>query len=124
RLGLKERQRLVERHDGHAADLDRVQLLEAVERARGSFFNEVRKSADGNLPAVRAVDVGVLQLLGVEARAALELWDDLVTAALEVEAIDVISAHQRGEVRADGLEVEAEHGDLVTVDGKLNFRLV
>ncbi len=37
-FGFEEAQRLVERADGHAADLHGVELLEAVERARAGFL--------------------------------------------------------------------------------------
>ena len=117
-------QRGFQRHDGDAAELDGVQLLEPVQRARRRVFFQPREGADGNELRARPLDVGVLQLLGVHPRAAFELRNDLVAAAGEVEAVHIIAADERAQIRTDGLHVEAERGDFVAVNDQLDFRLV
>ena len=121
---FQEAERLVERADGHAAKLDGVELLKAVERARAGLFLERGKGAEGDQLAVRPFDVGAFELTGVEALDALELRDNLVAAAVEVEPVDEVAAHQCREVRADGRHVEAERRHLVAVHDQLDFGLV
>ena len=88
------------------------------------FFLQRGEGAQRHQLAVRPLDVGAFELAGVEALDALELRDDLVAAAVEVEAVDEIAAHQRRQVRADGRHVEAQRGHLVAVHHQLDFGLV
>ena len=124
RLVLQESERLVQRAHGDAADLHRVELLEAVERARHDGVAQCGDRARGAPAAVRAGDVDVLELVGIEPVDALDLRDHLVAAAGDVEAVDEIAAEHRTDVGADLLQVETEVGDLVAVDDELGLRLV
>ena len=62
RFVFEEAQRLIERADGHAADLDGVELLEPVERARAGLLLQRGEGAERHQLAVRPLDVGVLEL--------------------------------------------------------------
>ena len=88
------------------------------------FFFSVAKVLKRHQLAVRPLDVGAFELVGVEALDALELRDHLVAAALEVEAVHEVAAHQRRQVRADGRHVQAQRGHLVAVHHQLDFGLV
>ena len=62
--------------------------------------------------------------MGIEPIDPLDLRDDLVGAAGDVEAVDEIAAHHRGKVCADLLEVETERRGLVVIDHDLSLRLI
>jgi hypothetical protein len=66
--------------------------------------------------------VDLLQLLGVQPVLALDLRDHLVAAPRDVEPVDVVAAHGRGQVVADLLQVEPERRDLVAVEHDLGLR--
>ena len=53
-----------------------------------------------------------------------DLRDHLVAAAVEVEAVHEVAAHQRRQVRADGRHIEAQRGHLVAVHDQLHFGLI
>ena len=50
--------------------------------------------------------------------------DDLVAAAVDIEAVHEISAEHGGEILADLAQVEPERGDLITVQNDLGLGLV
>ncbi len=54
----------------------------------------------------------------------LDLRDDLVAAAGDVEAVDVVAADHGAQIGADLSEVEAQGGHLVAVDDELGLGLV
>src|SRR3990172_1160703 len=124
RFVLHEAQRLVEGPDGHAADLDRVQLLEAVERTGHDRFAQGGHGAQGDQPAVRTGNVDLLELAGVETVHPLDLRNDLVAAARDVEAVDEVAADQPAQVAADLLQAEPQGGHLVPVDDEFGLGLV
>ena len=74
--------------------------------------------------AVGGLDVIVQQLVGVEARALLDLRDHLVRPAVEAEIVDVAAAQHRRQRRADIAHLEAELRGLVAVDHDRRLRLV
>ena len=117
-------QRLVQRADGHAAEGDGVELLKAVERARRGFLLQRREGAHRHQLPVRPLHIIVLQLAGIQALDAFELRNDLVAAAGKVEAVDVIAADQRRQVRAHRRHVQPQRGHLVAVQHQLHLRLV
>src|SRR5262249_2406741 len=92
---LEDAQPLVERARGAAEDLDRVQLLEAVQRARLDALAQRGDRAERHQLAVRPGDVDLVQLLGGEPPRALDLRDDLVAPAVDGEAIDEVAAQHR-----------------------------
>ena len=124
RLVLQEAQGLIQRPHRHAADLDRVELLEAVERAGHHGFAKRGDGGERDQFSVRAGDIDVLQLVRVEAVDPLDLRNDLVAAPGDVEAVDEIAADHGRQVCADLLQVEPEVGDLVAVDDELGLGLV
>ena len=69
-------------------------------------------------------DIDVFQLLRVQAINALDLRDDLVTPAGDVEAIDVIATDARGHVGADLLHVEPKRRHFLVIENDLGLRLV
>ena len=87
-----------QRHDGHAADFHRVQLLETVQGARCRVLFQVGDRADGDQPVTRPFHIGVLQLRGVQARAAFQLGNDLVAAAGEIKAVHIVAADQSPQI--------------------------
>ena len=96
----RKRQGLVQRADRHAADLDRVELLKAVERARHDRVLEGGDGAQRDQLAVRAGDVDVAELVGVEPVDPLNLRNDLVAAAGDIEAVDEVAADHGRQIRA------------------------
>jgi hypothetical protein len=57
-------------------------------------------------------------------RAWLELRDDFVAQAFEVEAVYEISADERGKVCAGSFHIEAHGSDLVAVQNQFDFGLI
>src|SRR5439155_14027423 len=94
---LERRQRVIDRARRDTLELDRVELLEAIERARLDPFAYGRDRAERDELAARSRDVDVGELVGRQTRDALDLRDHLVRAAVEVEAVDVVAAEDRGE---------------------------
>ena len=64
------------------------------------------------------------QLLGIQPIDALDLRNHFVTASVDVEAVDKISADTGREIGADLLHVEAERRDFVVIENDLGLRLV
>ncbi len=108
-LLLEHLEARVERPRGDARDLDRVELLEAVQGARLDAFLDGRDRAERDELPVRAGDVDLAELRRGQARRALDLRDHLVAAAVDAEAIDEVAAEHRREIRRDVLHREA-HG--------------
>ena len=63
----RKREGLIQRPHRHAADLDRVELLEAVERAGHDRFAQGGDGAERDELAVGAGDIDILELFRVEA---------------------------------------------------------
>src|SRR5205085_11563963 len=103
RLAFEVLERLVQRTESDAAELHRIELLEAVQRARRYGIADVRDGAERHELTIRSGDMHVLELLGVHALDAQELRDDLVAAAGDAEAVDVIAADRGAEVLAHRL---------------------
>ena len=99
-------------------------MLKTVQRARRGVGFKMREGVHRHELAFRAFDIGALELVGVQTRAAPELRNDLVAAAREIEAVHIIAADEGGEVGADGLQIEAEHGDFFAVNHEFHFGLV
>src|SRR5258708_2824295 len=68
--------------------------------------------------------MNVLQLLGGQALRAFRLRNDLVGAAVQIEAIDEVAAKHRRQVRADLLHVDPHRRDLIAVEDDLRLRLI
>ena len=126
RLGLEERQRLIERHRGRNDRLDahRIQLLEAFELAwlgRGLERGERRQR---HQLALGPGHIDRLQLFRREPLAALDLRDHLVAAALDAEPVDEVATDQRRQIAPGLAHVDPERTHLVTVEHHLGLRLV
>src|SRR5690606_39912411 len=89
---LDGRQGAVEGARRDPRELDGVQLLKAVERAGLDGLAQGREGAEGDQLASGPRHVDVLELLGREAAATLDLGDDLVAAPGDGEAIDEVAA--------------------------------
>ena len=124
RFVLKETQGLVERTDGHAAQLHCVELLEAVERTRLGRLLHRGYRTERHKSSVGTGNVNALELVGIESSRALDLRNDLVAAAADVETVDIITADHGGNVLADLTEIQPEGGHLVAVDEEFDLRLV
>src|SRR6185437_10562513 len=111
-------------HEGDARDQGGIELLEAVERARHGGVAQGGEGADRDHLPARAGDIDVAQLVGVQPVDPLDLGDDLVAAAADVEEVDVVAAHGGGEIGADLGQVQAQGRDLVAVDHDLGLGLV
>src|SRR5690606_14134508 len=106
------------------SDLDRVELLETVERP---WFDRLVQRGDGgqrNELPLRSAHVVVEQLLGIEPLAALDLRDDAITAAIVDEAVHITAAEHRAEVAGYVGEAEPHGRDLVLVDIDRNLRQI
>ena len=123
-LVLEEAQRLVERADRHAAQLHGIQLLKPVQRSRLGGVFQLRHRAERHQAPLGAGDINFTKLFGVEPVRALDLRDDLVAPAADVEAVDKIPAEHRGEILADLPHIEPHRGDFVAVQHELGARLV
>jgi hypothetical protein len=93
-FGFQIPQRLIERADGHGADFHGVELLEAVERARAVFLFQRGKGTERHQLVVRSLDINRFELARIQAFEAFELWNHLVTAPGEVEAIHEIATDE------------------------------
>ncbi len=105
-LVLQKSQGLVQGADRHAADLDGIELLEAVQRAGHGGSVQGGHGAERHQLTGRAGDIDILQLIRVEPVNPLDLGDNLVAAAGNVEAVDVIAAQHGTEIAPDLLQVE------------------
>lgn len=108
----------------HRLELHRVELLEAVQRARLDAVFERRDRVQRNELAVWTADVDERELLRREPRATLDLRNDLVAAPLDVEAIDEVTAERRTDIAADLLHRQAHRTDLVAIEDDLRLRLI
>ena len=113
---FQKAQGLIKRAHGYAADRDGVELLKTVQRARHGGVSDRGDRAEGHELSVRSGNVNIFQLVRVEAVHAFDLWDDLVAAAGDIEAIDKIAAQHGCQIGADLLQIETQVGHLVAVD--------
>ena len=106
----------------HARQGRGVELLEARQRvglhglADGGDARQRHQRAGGGAHLI------ALQPFGGQPEIARHLRDDLVAAAVEIEAVDVVAAQQRRQRRADVLHGDAETVGLVVVDLELHLR--
>src|SRR5262249_32263010 len=126
RLVLEEAERAVERDPwrNHSLHANRVQLLELLELARLCGGPQARERRERHELAVRTRDVDPLQLFGRESIAARDLRDHLVAAAIDAEAVHVITSEHRGEVESGLLQVDTLRAHLVAIEHDLALRLV
>ena len=82
------------------------------------------KVDSGTSLLLRSRDVDLRQLVGGQALRALDLRNDLVAAALDAEAVDVVPAQQGGKVLAGLAQVNALRAELVAVEDDFGLRLV
>ncbi len=69
-------------------------------------------------------NVNILQLLGSQTVGPLNLRNDLVTTAGDVETIDVVSTDHSRQVATDLLQIETEHGYLIAIDDEFTLGLI
>ena len=124
RLVLQETQGLVQRPDRHAADFDRVELLEPVERPGHCRMAEGGDGGERHQASVRARDMDISQLFRVEPVRAPDLGNDLVAAAGNVKAAHEVAAHHGGQVARHLLQVESQVCDPVAINDKLGLGTV
>ena len=121
---LEETQRLVERADGTPLILTALSCWKRLSE-RGTVVScKVATRAQRHQLPVRAGDVDVLQLLGVEPVDPLNLRDHLVAAAGDIEPVDKVAAQHGADIGAHLLQVEPQVGDLVAIDDEFGLRLV
>ncbi len=108
----------------HAGNLDRVELLEPVQRAGLDPLAHGRNGAERHELPIRPGHVDVLQLVDGEPPGALDLRNDLVASAVDVESVDEVAAEHRRQIGAYLLHAEPHRGDLVAIDDDLRFRLI
>ena len=108
----------------HARQGRRVQLLEARQRIGLHRLRHAGHRRQRHELAVAGAHLVARQPVGRQAEFARRLRDDLVAAAVEIEAVDVIAAEDRRQRRADVLHVDADAVGLVEVDLELILRRV
>src|SRR3989454_3573676 len=125
-LLLEETERLIERHVRRYSALDAhsIELLEPLELTGLGARPERREGRQRDRPALGTRDVDVLELIGRETFRALHLRDDLVAAPLDAEAIDIVAAEERGQVRPGLAHVDTQRTHLVAVEDDLRLRLI
>ncbi len=121
---LKVLQSAIERQRGHTAQSDGVELLEAAESARHRLVLDVGDRVERDELTVWTCNMDVFQLVRVEPLGAFDLRDNLIGAPLDVETVDVVSAHGGSEIVAHLLEVEPHGCNLVAVNHDFRLRLV
>ncbi len=90
----------------------RVELLETLELARLHCVLQCSEGRELDEFATRPAHIDLLELVGGKSLGSLDLWDDLVTAALYLEAVHVVAADESGQVSTDLLEVQPERSTL------------
>ena len=124
RFILQLPQSLVQGPDCHSADLDGVELLEAIERAGHDRGSQRGHAFQRNQLAVGARDVNVGQLLGIQTVQSRHLGNHAITATGDIEPIDVVAPNHGLQVPAHLLEVHSQVRDLVAVQHDLGLRLI
>ena len=84
----------------NAADGDGIELLKTIQRAWHCGVTDRCHGTERDKLVVRAGDVDIFELIGVEAVDPLNLGDDFVAAAGDIEAVDIAAPHQRGQIGA------------------------
>ena len=119
RFGFQKFQSLIERADRDTADTNGIELLESGEVAGLRAVADRCDRAQGDEFVAGATDLHVEDLIFIESAGAVDLRDDLVAAALDIEAVHKISTYASGQVAANFGEVQAESRDFVAVNDKL-----
>ncbi|MCY1535664.1 hypothetical protein D9M68_710780 [compost metagenome] len=70
------------------------------------------------------LDIEATQVIRRHAVAIANLRDDVVGTVVEVEAVDVVLAHQHGQRVGDSLHCHAHLAGLAAVDGNVRLRAV
>ena len=111
-------QRLVDRvaRRQRAGDLDRAQPVEVVERLRRDAFAHVDEVGQLHHAAVARAHVGVADVGRRRAVERRDLHDHVVLLAVALEARDLAAAQHRLQRAADGVDGDADVGELVAVD--------
>ena len=119
-------QRLVERNRrrDHALDAHGIELLELLQLPRLGRGPQLANVDSGTSLSLGAGDVDLRELIGRQPLRALDLRNDLVAPALDAEAVDVVAAEQRRQIRAGLAEVDALRAELVAIEDDLGLRLV
>ena len=99
-------------------------MLETVERTRLGRLLDRGHRTERHESSVGAGHVNALKLVGIEPSRALDLRNNFVAPAADVEAVDIIAADHGGDVLADLTEIQPEGGHLVAVDEEFGFGLV
>ena len=128
RLGLvlQEAQCLVQRHVrwDHPLNCYGVELLEFLQIPRfGSGF-QGGEGREAHQLTVGSSDVDLFELIRRQTFGALDLRNDLVAPALDAEAVDIVSAEQRGKVLTSLGQVHSLSTNLVTVEDNLSLWLI
>ena len=84
----------------------------------------MRDRVERNEFLVRTRDVDTLELFGIKAIDPLDLRNDLVAAAGDVEPVNVIAADRCGQISTDLRHVEPHRRDLVMIENNLRLRLI
>ena len=104
---------------GRVAELSCWKLVSALGCTR---LRDVGDARQRHQRAGRGAHLVALEPVGGQAEVARHLRDDLVAAAVEIEAVDVVAAEQRRQRGADVLHGDAEAVGLVVVDLQLDLR--
>ena len=85
---------------------------------------DFRHRAQRHQLSIRPAHVNVFQLLRIQPLGPLDLGNDLVTPAGNVEAIDEVAADARRKIGAHQLHIETHRGHLVVVENNFGLRLI
>src|SRR5438477_1613257 len=107
-----------------ATDGDGSKLLHSVQRTRHGFVLDRCNGAEWHELIVRAGDVNILQLFGIEPVHPFDLRDYLVTQAVHVEPIHKITADAGRKIRPDLLHIEPHGRNLVMIENDLRLWLI
>src|SRR5205085_672908 len=102
----------------------RVELLHAIERTGHGFVLDRRHSAQWNQLSIWTADINVFQLLRIQAFGPLDLGNNLVTSAGDIEPIDEVAADAGRKIGPNQLHVETHRGHLVVIEHNLGLRLI
>src|SRR5216683_5511614 len=119
-------QRLVKRHirRNHPLNCYSIELLELLQLPRLGRGFQGGEGREPNQLVVGSSDVDLFQLIRRQTFGALDLRNDLVAPALDAEAVDIVSAEQRGKVLTSLGQVHSLSTNLVTVEDNLSLWLI
>ena len=63
----------------------------------------------------------IQQLFRIESADAIQLWDNAVAAAVDIEEVDKTAAHKRREVKADVLHGQSHGRNFIAVHANLHL---